>query len=154
MDKVCKTCLVKKDISMFWKRKVLKNGNISFDAHCISCRKKKRKEFYDNNLEYCRAKQRERDKRRDPAKKKFFQKRWQENNKEYRLSYQRAYRIKNHENTLLWAKNYRNNLDDSYIRDLLVGKSELLSAKDIPQSLVEIKRAELRIKRQIKEMTI
>ncbi len=74
MDKVCKTCLVKKDISMFWKRKVLKNGNISFDAHCISCRKKKRKEFYDNNLEYCRAKQRERDKRRDPAKKKVFSK--------------------------------------------------------------------------------
>jgi len=55
-------------------------------------------------------------------------------------------------------RNYYNgltkNLSDSYIRGKLARKSkrkEILSAKDIPQELVELKRFELLIKRELKK---
>ena len=37
-------------------------------------------------------------------------------------------------------------LSDSYVRSMIIGKSPL-TAKDIPQSLVEVKRLQLQIKR-------
>lgn len=55
-------------------------------------------------------------------------------------------------------RNYYNgltkNLSDSYIRGKLARKSkrkEILSAKDIPQELVELKRFEILIKRELKK---
>ena len=149
--KTCKDCVAVKPINCFDKVKKTKAGFV-YRGTCKECRNEKVRLDRITNPEKYR--QRERNKKaNNPEKYQRLRQDWLLASKEKRLTYQREYRKKKHVETLNWAMAHRQNLNDSYIRDLLVGKSNILSAKDIPQNLVEIKRAELRIKRQLKEMT-
>lgn len=149
--KTCSKCSETKPLDFFSKTKKTKTGFV-YRASCKNCRNK---EIRDDRLRSPeKYRQREREKiARNPEMYQKIRSDWLSESKEHRLAYQREYRKKKHTETLVWAMTHRQNLNDSYIRDLLVGKSAILSAKDIPQSLVVIKRAELKIKRQLKEMT-
>ena len=67
--------------------------------------------------------------------------------KEYSAKYRKAH--KDHYNKL--GKQYRDQLSDSYVRRVIVDKSDILKPEDIPQIMVEAKRNSIKIKRLIKE---
>ena len=109
--------------------------------------KKRRAEYFQNNKE----------------KRKIWIKKYYYKNHEKFLEYHKNYRIKNKDHIDKYTKEYYQqphvkekmklkgrkvveSLTDSYVRSMIIGKSPL-TAKDIPQSLVEVKRLQLQIKR-------
>ena len=56
------------------------------------------------------------------------------------------------EHSKLWASKSRRDLRDQYIKSL-ISNDGILSASDIPESMILAKRAELKLKRKLKEMT-
>jgi hypothetical protein len=60
------------------------------------------------------------------------------------------YRAERKELHVSQKKNMRDTLHPTYIKGLLVVRNKALSAKDIPDSLVELKRQELILKRKLK----
>jgi hypothetical protein len=79
---------------------------------------------------------------------------WRINNLEKRRAYQQEYAIKTRENINAYVRQNVANLTDSYVRATLVkvynGK-RTLSASEIPDELVALKRVQMQIKRQLKE---
>lgn len=105
---------------------------------------------------------------------------WHKNNKERAMAYAKAYRIANRKQLREYQDGYRKTnrkrlvaekeqwakenreliykrkaerrdmLTDSYIREILSLRSPL-SAKDIPQELIEVKRSQLKLLRLTKE---
>jgi hypothetical protein len=49
------------------------------------------------------------------------------------------------------SRNATLNLEDRYIRQIICEKNPLLSASDIPQEIIEIKRKQLKLKRDVKK---
>jgi len=81
---------------------------------------------------------------------------WRINNLEKRRAYQQEYVIKTREHINAYARHNVANLTDSYVRSTLVkvynGK-RTLSASEIPDELVALKRVQMQIKRLLKEKT-
>lgn len=99
---------------------------------------KRSREKYWSDPETARQKVREY-KEANPELTKARKRKWLQSSKEHLRKYYNA---------------LTENLSDSYVRGKIARKSkrkEILSAKDIPQELVELKRFELLIKREIKK---
>jgi hypothetical protein len=47
------------------------------------------------------------------------------------------------------AERSRNTLDDNYIKSKVIGRSKVLKVCDIPQELIEVKRLQVMIKREL-----
>ena len=88
---------------------------------------------------------------RNKGKNSEYGKKWRENSPEKASEVQRNWASKNKAIRADQYKKKIRNLDDYYIRNVLKCRKNITS-KDIPQSLVEIKRVELKLKRTIKEL--
>ena len=78
---------------------------------------------------------------------------WRNNNKEKYLSRQRERsREKNAKKTRkIRSQKHRTEMSSMYIRSLITKKSKDLDSKDIPDELVQLHRAALKIKRKLLE---
>jgi hypothetical protein len=74
---------------------------------------------------------------------------WRKNNKEKIRDYNKKWREKNPDKYIDYQAKAREELKDSYILDLLKGGGE--KNIDIPQELIELKRIQLQIKREIRK---
>jgi hypothetical protein len=84
-------------------------------------------------------------------------KRWQEKNRAARNAYRKKYAEDHPEKTKEWESKSqatsRRELRDSYVKSVLCVGSKILQHADIPQTLVDAKRAELKLKRLLNEET-
>jgi len=100
-----------------------------------------------NKIPYytCYKKKSERDKLYINNNREHFRKLYRKNSKKYNKT----------EKFKIWSRQYQNNmtknLSDRYVKSLIV-KDENLSFKDIPQDLVELKREQLRLFRDIRNI--
>jgi hypothetical protein len=122
--KKCTKCLEVKAFSEFHKAKQYKDGLV---YNCKDCAKQRVSIWQKNNPEKCYKKYinyvNKTPKYRETKKKKI---------QEYK-------------------KKERENLDDRYIKETLMQNNNL-KASDIPQEMIEVKRMQLMIRRQLKEM--
>lgn len=83
-------------------------------------------------------------------------KKWALNNKEIVQKYRERWKTDNLEKDLEIHRNYQRNirdeLNDTYIKFLLVRHDNLLKVKDIPQTLVDLKRVQVQITRKLREI--
>jgi hypothetical protein len=86
--------------------------------------------------------------RKDRERLLEYQRAYREAHREERNKNQREYTKRPEARAIYkkWQEQYRDNLSDAYIRRELAHKTTLTS-KDIPQSLVEVKRLQIQIKR-------
>lgn len=63
----------------------------------------------------------------------------------------REYRLKNHKHILSHQRECRKNLADWYVKYVIMQRWSFKSTSEIPQGLIDFKRAELKLKRTIKE---
>ena len=158
--KVCKQCNQEKPISSF-KMMIRKTGNIYVKPTCEKCYSKK-------HLEENRKRVNERSKyyyknRTEEQRKKYnlWANEWRKNNPEKRklvaikCNKKRLTNPINHEKKKLCDRRYhdkiRDNLSDGYVASKVIGKHSygILFKKDIPQELIELKRKQILLKRQI-----
>lgn len=176
--KTCSKCHETKEVALFYKSKKSKDG---YNGYCKACRNEYSAQYrksekwksyikdyqksdkgkesmagYRKSEKYKAKKERRKQTlKSDPvayAKSIESMKKYQKSEKGIKTKQ----KYRNSEKHRL-AKNKdeqkaRDNLSDRYIRKTLVQCTNL-KHQDIPQSLVEMKRAELKIKRQLKEMT-
>lgn len=87
------------------------------------------------------------------ASKKARLRKWKDNNREHIRAYEIDYNKKSNvklECRRRSAKKMIDNLEDQYIKSLLIAKSPVkLSKKDIPQKLIELERSQLLLKRKL-----
>lgn len=79
---------------------------------------------------------------------------WRLKNLDKKKAYQREYLLKNRESIREYEKKRCKNLTDSYVRAQLVktyNKNRTISASEMPDELVEVKRLQILIQRQLKE---
>lgn len=126
--KICNKCLGEKDEKEYHKIQGKRLYNI-----CKSCKSKKDKERWN----------------RDKDKKK------ESNNKRTKRHYQNNQRYYKDKATK-WKKDNEYNkrkiqrLDDTYIKDIIIAGTSL-KAKDVPRELIELKRKQIKLRRNVKE---
>lgn len=173
--KTCNKCRRTMPIDCFGRDRQRPDGHLN---SCKDCRNKaertRRSDLTDEERQRRKLKRNQRDRAKykklpDEVKEKRRQYRfeWRENNREKWRSMRKAWRDKNpdkcREMGMRWQKDNpekvagyrrkaREELRDSYIKQRIVHQSEgLLSTSDIPQILIETKRAELQITRILKQ---
>jgi hypothetical protein len=137
-QKQCYRCSVLKPLTGYYE---------SNPVTCIDCLKAYQKKYREaNRVKRCEAQKELYLKNRE--KILDYQKAYREAHREEKNQYQREYNKTAEANSKAkkWREQYKNNLSDAYIRRELSHNSTLTS-KDIPQSLVEVKRLQLQIKR-------
>ena len=137
-EKKCYRCSVLKPLTGYYE---------SNPVTCIDCLQAYQKKYREaNRVKRCEA-QKELY-RKDRERLLEYQRAYRDVNREERNAYQREYTKRPEAKALYkkWQEQYRNNLSDAYIRRELAHKTTLTS-KDIPQSLVEVKRLQIQIKR-------
>jgi hypothetical protein len=87
---------------------------------------------------------------KNPERSRQVSKKWYSENKQRAYLTNRKWATNNKERVRDMARKMRGELHDCYIKGLFTRKT-LLTAKDIPQSLIEAKRLEIQMKRFIKE---
>ena len=171
--KVCSKCKVEKLVALFSKDKSRKNG---LAAYCKDCGNKKNSQYYKNNKEKILGLQKEKgyvERRKayertyyanNKEKKAIKNKNYREANKEkirikakvyYKTkrlevnAWQCVYRNKNRERILSYYANRRkygiDNLTDAYVASTLK-----IKVCQCPQELIELKRINLLITREIR----
>jgi hypothetical protein len=140
-----------------YRERVSINSKKSFKKH-IEERKKYKAEYRKSNMSKIKAQTRKdtlrqkekynedseyRNKKLEQCKKSYF------NNHEKSLKIRDEYRKNNRDELRESSRENTNTLSDRYIRQRLSQRS-LLSSKDIPQTLIDAKRAELKLKRKLK----
>ena len=148
--KACTKCKEEKELTEFAKDKNHKDGRSSRCKKCLyaihkvyqethrdSCRTANRKSYHKNR-EYYLAKNKERYWAKRERLIEYGRSRYRLN----KASISQKAKRKNHESY--------ESLSDSYVRSLLV-KRNGLSCADIPQELVDAKRAHLKLGRAIKQ---
>jgi hypothetical protein len=183
MSKTCKTCNEEKPLDLFSKEKRNSDGHAGQCRKCLSIYvknyylnnkeniKKKSSTYYaknkekineSNNLRYQKNKTRYTE----------IQKKWIENNPEKVKGYRKTSNInrlgKYKDIQKLWVinnleavKEYRKtlkkfnseNLTDSYVRGILQKRTQI-SGGDLPQELVEVKRVQILINREIRNKNV
>jgi len=123
MMKTCKTCKEDKEESEFYKLKKSKDG---LNGQCKTC--------YNLRIKAWRKK--------NPEKRAAYKKKWRAENPDKVNAMQRRA-----------GKNDAANLTDGYVRKKIVQAVNGLSAEDIPDIMVELKRNELKIERILKIKT-
>jgi len=183
MNKVCNKCNEEKPLGLFGKHKRCSDGHGGTCKKCLSIYNKKyylnneekikeRSNLnYAENIERCKEKnhmyyQKNKDKCIEISKK------WQENNPEKCKEYRKAKNInrlgKYKDIQKLWVINNieavkenrktrkkfnSENLTDSYVRGMLQKRTQM-SGGDLPQELVELKRIQLLITREIRNKNV
>jgi len=137
-EKKCYRCSVLKPLTGYYK------GNPTTCIDCLQAYQKKYREA--NRVKRCEAQKEVY--RKDRERILEYQRAYREANREEKNSNQREYTKRPEAKALYkkWQEQYRNNLSDAYIRRELAHKTTLTS-KDIPQSLIEVKRLQIQIKR-------
>ena len=156
MSKICKTCNEEKPLDLFVKNKECSDGH---EYLCLSCRKEYKAKYYIKNKEEIKKKNKiywfvNREKCLQ-INKNYYQKnlvngllqrkKWRESNPEK----VRAFYQKHQYKTRICSKN----LTDSYVKSQLT-KRTLLCNKEIPQELIELKRIQMLIKREIRNKNV
>ena len=136
ISKACFRCFVVKPLTGYY------DGN---PTTCKDCLKEYQKKYREaNRVKRCEAQKKVYNKNREKILE--YQKAYREAHREERNRDQREYN-KNPEvkaRSQKWQEQYKNNLSDAYIRRELAHHTTLTS-KDIPQSLVEVKRLQIQI---------
>lgn len=177
--KVCSKCLNEKHSIDFYKHKLTKSG---LRSECISCSLRKGKEYkaknkqkiaqytkkyYSENKEKFRdlykeyvvknkEKTAERHKKyraRNKGKLQYLRKKYYSANKEKAAEYAKKYYSENKNKFTGYRKKAQSELRGSYLRQIIIKSNPTLKQAQIPQSLINLKREEIKIKRLIKEMT-
>ena len=130
--KVCSKCKVEKEFEFFTKDKSRKNGVRSI---CKICNKEKSKAWYEDNSEKVRARH-----EANPEKVRAAVKAYREANPEKVRAAVKAYKEANPEKVRAAGKAYRDRYPDAYVA----------KAFQCPQELIELKRINLLIKREIR----
>lgn len=113
---------------------------VRYERRCKACARAISKAAYGDTAEQQRQKTAE----------------WRRNNPEKKKAYQKAYAARSREFIKAYEKQRREELTDAYIRSRMVRRDygpRILSASDIPKELVDLKRMQILIKRQLKEST-
>jgi hypothetical protein len=137
-EKKCYRCSVLKPLTGYYE---------SNPVTCIDCLKAYQKKYREaNRVKRCEAQKKVY--RKDRERLLEYQKVYREAHREEKNLKQREYTKKPEAWALYkkWQEQYRNNLSDAFIRRELAHHTTLTS-KDIPQSLVEVKRLQIQIKR-------
>lgn len=117
--------------------RVTKDG-VRYSRRCKPCNRKISQDVYweDPNLPRIRVAE------------------WRLKNLDKKKAYQKEYVLKNRESINEYEKKLCKNLTDSYVRAQLVktyNQHRTISASEIPGELVEVKRLQILIQRQLKE---
>ena len=137
-EKKCYRCSVLKPLTGYYE---------SNPVTCIDCLQAYQKKYREaHRVKRCEASKKAYWQNREHFLN--YQKEHRDANREQRNAYQRAYNQtpEGKKATKAWHERYRDGLSDAYIRRELAHHTTLTS-KDIPQSLVEVKRLQLQIKR-------
>ena len=137
-EKECYRCSVLKPLTGYYK---------SNPVTCIDCLQAYQKKYREaNRVKRCEAQKEVY--RKDRERIREYQRAYRDANRDEINSNQREYTKRPEARALYkkWQEQYKNNLSDAYIRRELAHKTTLTS-KDIPQSLVEVKRLQIQIKR-------
>ena len=137
-EKKCYRCSVLKPLTGYYE---------SNPVTCIDCLQAYQKKYREaNRVKRCEAQKEVY--RKDRERLLEYQRAYREAHREEKNKNQREYTKRPEAKALYkkWQEQYRNNLSDAYIRRELAHKTTLTS-KDIPQSLVEVKRLQIQIKR-------
>ena len=137
-EKKCYRCSVLKPLTGYYK---------SNPVTCIDCLQAYQKKYREaNRVKRCEAQKEVY--RKDRERLLEYQRAYRDANKEKRNTNQREYTKRPEARAIYkkWQEQYRDNLSDAYVRRELAHKTTLTS-KDIPQSLVEVKRLQIQIKR-------
>jgi hypothetical protein len=141
--KTCYKCRLTLPVSCFSKAKSRKDG---LQNHCKSCVKKYCAENKDAYKKYCAE-------NKDAIKERMAK--YRAENKDSIKKQLAKYRAENKDAIKERMAKYHaftcSTLHDSYIKHLIIQRSPL-TPSDIPQSLVELKRAQLLIARKLKEI--
>lgn len=153
--KTCNTCKQAKPLSEYWK------NSYSLDGHahkCIECGK-----AYKRSEEY-KAKRRA---TRDLVKNREDCKKYAAKNKEKIAARQKIYYAQPEVKERMKAKRRAeylkkgkqrgldgiDNLSDNYIKNIITSRAEGLTYADIPQAMVDVKRLQILIRREVLENT-
>ena len=178
MSKICKTCNEEKPLDLFSKEKRKTDGHTSKCSKCLSIYaknyylnneekiKKRSITYYAKNTEKCNESNNLRY-QKNKTRYTEIQKKWRENNPEKVEGYRKTSNInrlgKYKDIQKLWVinnseavKEYRKtlkkfnseNLTDSYVRGILQKRTQM-SGVDLPQELVEVKRVQILINREL-----
>jgi hypothetical protein len=183
MSKTCKTCNEEKPLDLFSKEKRNTDGHTSKCTKCLSIYiknyylnnkeniKKKSNIYYAKNTEKCKEANKL-NYQKNKTRYIEMNKKWQENNLEKVKGYRKAKNInrlgkykdiqklwvinnieavKEHRKT--WKKFISENLTDSYVRGMLQKRTQM-SGGDLPQELVEVKRVQILINREIRNKNV
>jgi len=137
-EKKCYRCSVLKPLTGYYK------GNTTTCIDCLKAYQKKYREA--NRVKRCEAQKEVY--RKDRERILEYQRAYRDAHREEKNSNQREYTKRPEARALYkkWQEQYKNNLSDAFVRRELAHKTTLTS-KDIPQSLVEVKRLQIQIKR-------
>lgn len=167
VTRICKKCGQEKAIEKFDKNIV--KEKLYYRYTCITCRGRVRYES-DKNKEWYK-KMKKVDLEKHKVRNQKIAKNWRDNNPEKIIAIKKSYKEKHgqifiksyHKNyyqqnidgykkrSIIHKKAYIENLADCFVRECLVNNNSFLSAKDIPQELVELKRKQLKLKRDAKQ---
>jgi hypothetical protein len=137
-EKKCYRCSVLKPLTGYYE---------SNPVTCIDCLQAYQKKYREaNRVKRCEAQKEVY--RKDRERLLEYQRAYRDANREERNAYQREYTKRPEARALYkkWQEQYKSNLSDAFVRRELAHKTTLTS-KDIPQSLVEVKRLQIQIKR-------
>jgi hypothetical protein len=157
MEIITRKEAIEKGLKRFFNGKPCKRGHITeryvLNSGCAECKylrsKREREENSEKYNKYCREYYQ---KNKDRFKK--LKKRWELENKERVKKYKREWYQENKDKQRLRRKkNIKKviaNLGDYYIKTLLERDSKI-RRKDIPAWLIELKRANIKLKRKLQE---
>jgi hypothetical protein len=107
---------------------------------------------------YCKANREGENARRDAWRKANHEKHkateaaYRASNHEHRAMFMDAWKKSNHEKIKSYSDAYISEMPEGYIANVIRKSNKLLKQVQIPAEMIESKRAELRVKRLIKEM--
>jgi hypothetical protein len=102
---------------------------------------KRKKRLHSQRCEKCEVEREHRWRKENPEKARKYDQEWFAKHRE-----------KQRERCRINSAKHRKTLSNAYVRSLLAHRS-FLSAADIPQELIEAKRAEIKIKRYLREQS-
>ena len=152
MNKVCNKCNGEKPLIFYHKNKVAKDG---YHGMCKDCRSK-HDNWNSRNKEHCSLMA----KKRYEKDKTVIIKRaadWYTDNKDRRIQANKIWKVNNPEKVRLYMEVHdikrRGGLNDNYVRSLFVQKTNI-KRKDVPQELIELKRIQILITREIRNKNV
>lgn len=153
--KVCRVCGQEKALTEFF---FSRKDCLQYRGDCKSCFLETRKEYKLKNVEkYKKYKRKYRELHREQINERKRQLYYTNPNKTERNSKydnslsKKRWREKNSELIKKRCKQSRDSLSDCYVRERITYKTNL-KTKDIPQSLVEVYRLQIQLKREMRKL--